>query len=144
MKKEVKIILNHNDESLAPIRKDGDVGFDLKSIEDKSINPGSVELINCGFKMEMPDNFEAQIRPRSGLALKYHVTVLNTPGTVDPSYRGDICVILINQGSETFNIKRGDRIAQMIFNKVELPELKIVSQLTETERGEGGFGSTGI
>ena len=98
----------------------------------------------CGFCLQLPSNFEAQVRPRSGLALKNSITVLNSPGTIDSDYRGEVKVILINHGLKSFSIEKGMRIAQIIFQ--ELPKFKVtkVNKLSETNRGEGGFGSTGL
>ncbi|MFA5559303.1 MAG: dUTP diphosphatase [Methanofastidiosum sp.] len=115
-------------------------------IDDNGIRlfPQERVLIKTGLHIELPENVEAQIRPRSGLALKYGITVLNTPGTVDSDYRGDIGVILINLGNESFVIKKGDRVAQIVFNKVEKFDLQVVDKLSETIRGEDGFNSTGV
>jgi dUTP pyrophosphatase len=101
------------------------------------------QLIPTGLFIELPVGFEAQIRPRSGLALKYGITVLNSPGTVDADYRGEIKVLLINLGTEIFEIKNGDRIAQMVISQHETAEFAFVENLSETDRGEGGYGSTG-
>ena len=109
----------------------------------KFINPGERVLIPTGFALALPSSLEAQIRPRSGLALRNGVTVLNAPGTIDSDYRGEISILLINHGSEPFVIKRGDRIAQMVIAKVAQPYLVEVKNLSETVRGEGGYGSTG-
>ena len=100
-------------------------------------------LIKTGLHIELPKNTEAQIRPRSGLALKYGISIVNSPGTIDEDYRGDIGVILINLGKYPFIIKKGDRIAQLVFQKVEKFDLKVVDELSETMRGEGGYGHTG-
>ena len=100
-------------------------------------------LIKTGLHIELPKNIEAQIRPRSGLALKHGITILNSPGTIDEDYRGDIGVILINLSQKPFIIKKGDRIAQIVFQKVEKFDLEIVDKLSDTVRGEGGFDSTG-
>ena len=108
------------------------------------IKPRGRVAVPCGFKMAMPIGYEAQIRPRSGLGLKHGISMPNAPGTIDADYRGEICVLLINHGDEDFVIRRGDRIAQMVINKVELVEFQQVMDLSESERGEGGFGSTGI
>ena len=105
--------------------------------------PGERKLIPAGIEIEIPKGYEAQVRPRSGLAVKNGVTVLNTPGTVDSDYRGEVKVILINQGEEPFVIKRGDRIAQMIVSPVSRVSWDLVENLDETERGRGGFGHTG-
>ena len=124
----------------------GSSGFDLlAALDDKvSLTPGETKLIPCGFSLQMPLGFEAQVRPRSGIALKNSVTVLNTPGTIDADYRGEICVILINHGKKIFEIDRGMRIAQLIFMKLPEIELDVTQKLDETERGSGGFGSTGV
>ena len=107
------------------------------------ISPGQIKLIPTGIKISMPENFEAQMRPRSGLALKYGITLLNTPGTIDSDYRGEIKLIMINLGAEDFQIHRGDRIAQMIINQIARPNFEIVETLEESERADGGFGHTG-
>jgi dUTP pyrophosphatase len=122
----------------------GSVGFDLHSIVDEVIASGKTALIPTGLAFELPDNYEIQIRPRSGLALKNSVTVLNSPGTVDSDYRGEIKVLLINHGKNDFKIKKNDRIAQAVINKVEIGNFIEVENLEESERGEKGFGSTGI
>ncbi len=106
------------------------------------IKPGKIMLIPTGFKIQLPYGIEAQIRPRSGLALKHGITVLNAPGTIDSDYRGEVGVILINHGQETFIVKHGDRIAQMVFAQVQMRE-PFLGTVEETERGKGGFGSTG-
>lgn len=108
------------------------------------INPGGRVLIPTGLKIALPKGYEAQIRPRSGLALKHGVTVLNTPGTIDADYRGDIGIILINHGMEPFKVYQGDRIAQLIINKIEQVEFEVVNELDDTIRGSGGFGSTNV
>ena len=120
-------------------------GFDLVAAvsEDQILKKNQTVLIPCGFSIEMPENYEAQVRPRSGIALKNSVTVLNSPGTIDADYRGEIGVILINHGTNKFIISRGMRIAQIIF--AELPKVKLeeVKKLKSTKRNTGGFGSTG-
>ena len=123
----------------------GSAGMDLPAaIENTTvINPGERVLIPTGFALALPSSLEAQIRPRSGLALRNGVTVLNAPGTIDSDYRGEISILLINHGSEPFVIKRGDRIAQMVIAKVAQPHLVEVKNLSKTVRGEGGYGSTG-
>ena len=108
------------------------------------IEPGSRELVPTGLAIELPEGFEAQIRPRSGLALKKGVTLVNTPGTIDADYRGEIGVIVINHGAEPFEIVRGDRIAQMIVAPVVQARLVEVDDLSSSDRGAGGFGSTGV
>ena len=121
------------------------VGFDLHAClsENTVLNPGERKLILTGISLEMPDGLEAQIRPRSGLALKNGMTLLNTPGTIDPDYRGEIGVILINLSNSEQVIKNGDRIAQMVFNRIEIPELVETDMLSDTKRDKGGFGHTG-
>lgn len=121
----------------------GDAGVDLYSAEDYLLKPGERILVSTGIKMAIPQGYEAQVRPKSGLALKHGVTVCNTPGTVDSSYRGEVGCIMINLGNEDFKIEKGKKIAQIIFNKVEEAEFEEVDELDETTRGEGGFGSTG-
>lgn len=120
-------------------------GADLRAAVDSDIviEPGEHALIPTGFAMALPDNYEAQVRPRSGLALKHAITVLNTPGTIDADYRGEVGVILMNHGKTAFHIQRGDRIAQMIIAPFVQADFQTVSELSETERGAGGFGSSG-
>ncbi len=120
-------------------------GFDLYAAveEEVVLMPGERKLIPTGFAIAMPAGLEAQIRPRSGLAFKFGITCLNTPGTIDADYRGEIKVLLINLGQEPFAIKRNERIAQMVFQIVPEVELKQVDRLSETVRGAGGFGHTG-
>ena len=124
---------------------EGSAGLDLSAAikKKKIIGPGDRALIPTGFALELSSGFEAQIRPRSGLALKSGVTVLNAPGTVDPDYRGEVSVLLINHGYEPFLIVRGDRIAQMIISKFIQVRLMEVETLSETNRGADGYGSTG-
>lgn len=121
-----------------------DSGVDLFSVENITIQPQCRALVHTGIKMAIPCGYEGQVRPKSGLALKHGISVVNTPGTVDAPYRGEICVILINTDAKTpYEIKVGDKIAQMVFAKVEAAELQEAEDLGSTERGEGGFGSTG-
>jgi dUTP pyrophosphatase len=112
--------------------------------EPVTLLPGERALIPTGIALALPDGCEAQIRPRSGLALKHGVTLVNTPGTIDPDYRGEIGVILINHGADPFTVHPGDRIAQMLFARFERADLVEVEELEETARGEGGFGHTGV
>ena len=121
----------------------GDAGMDLYSSEDAEIAPGDSLLVKTGISIELPEGTEAQVRPRSGLALKSQVTVLNTPGTVDEGYRGEVGVILINHGRSPFKVTEGMRIAQMVIKPVMRVTVQEVEELSETSRGEGGFGSTG-
>ncbi len=121
-------------------------GVDLLSAEasDIILKPGKIKLISTGIKIKIPKGYEGQIRPRSGLALKHGITVLNTPGTIDSDYRGIVKVILINLGEKDFFIQRGDRIAQLVIQKIFFPNFKLVETLDKTKRGEGGFGHSGI
>ena len=110
--------------------------------EPAMLAPGAYAMIPTGLVIAVPSGFEAQVRPRSGLAAKHGITVLNSPGTVDADYRGEVCVLLINHGSEPFTIRRGERIAQMVIAPVVKAELAVAASLTSTARGSGGFGST--
>lgn len=121
----------------------GDAGMDLFSIEDKIVKSGETTLIHTGIKIELPQNTEAQIRPRSGLALKNSITVLNTPGTIDEGYRGEIGVILINHGKQDFKVEKHMKIAQMVVKPILRVNVIEVDELSNSERAEGGFGSTG-
>ncbi|HEX3073977.1 MAG TPA: dUTP diphosphatase [Ignavibacteriales bacterium] len=122
----------------------GDAGLDLYSIERKTIQPGESTSIRTGIMIQLPPNTEAQVRPRSGLALNYAVTVLNSPGTIDHGYRGEVKVILINHGKAPFEVEEGMKIAQLVIQSVLTVDVTAVDELSETRRGEGGFGSTGI
>ena len=121
----------------------GDAGLDLHACEDVALDPGVACLVSTGVAIELPEATEAQVRPRSGLALKHSVTVLNTPGTIDEGYRGEVGVVLINHGATTFHVTRGMRIAQLVVQKRWTVEVVEVDGLTDTTRGTGGFGSTG-
>ena len=125
---------------------EGSSGMDLTANVNKvvEIQPGKSEIITTGLALSIPKNYEIQIRPRSGLAAKNQISVLNTPGTIDEDYRGEIKVILINLGEKKFKIEKGLRIAQMVLCPVIKAELEEVDELDETKRGSGGFGSTGI
>lgn len=125
---------------------EGSSGMDIHAFVEKSliIKPGEWKLIPTGFAIQIPSGYEIQVRPRSGLALKYGVTVLNAPGTIDSDYRGEIAIILINHSKIDFTVKQGDRIAQLIVQKVAKLEIDQSLQLEGSERGSGGFGSTGI
>ncbi len=124
---------------------DGAAGMDLKANLQEGIilNPGERKLVETGLFIELPKGYEAQIRARSGLAIKHGITLINSVGTIDSDYRGEIKVPLVNLGNEPFEIKDGERIAQMIIAKYENIDWKVVDSLTETERGKGGFGHTG-
>ncbi len=124
----------------------GSAGLDLCAALDEpiSILPGEIKFIKTGIKISLPEGFEAQIRPRSGLALKNGISLVNTPGTIDSDYRGEIGLIMINFGQQAFVVKRGERIAQMVFNQIIKGDLIKVACLDETERSSGGFGHTGV
>ena len=122
---------------------DGAAGMDVVAAEDVTTAPGARHAVATGLAVAIPPGFEIQVRPRSGLALKHGITVPNTPGTVDSDYRGEVKVILINHGATPFEIRRGDRIAQLVIAPVLRATWLKVDELDETDRGEGGFGSTG-
>ncbi len=121
----------------------GSAGMDLCAAEDAEIAPGGRVLVATGFRVAVPHGYELQLRPRSGLALKHGISLPNTPATIDSDYRGELKVIMINHGTETFRISRGDRIAQALVQRVEPVVLREVAELPDSSRGEGGFGSTG-
>ncbi len=119
-------------------------GYDVRSADASVVlRPGEIRLVNTGLLMELPEGVECQVRPRSGLALKYGVTLPNSPGTIDPDYRGELRVIMQNLGSEVVTLERGERIAQLVFARFETPQVVEVERLSDTDRGTGGFGSTG-
>jgi dUTP pyrophosphatase len=122
---------------------EGAAGLDIVAAEDVTLMPGARHAVATGFAIAIPEGFEVQVRPRSGLALKHGITCLNTPGTIDHDYRGEVKVILANLGSEPFEVRRGERIAQLIPAPVLKAQFREVERLSETSRGAGGFGSTG-
>jgi dUTP pyrophosphatase len=133
-----------SDEAIIPdYQSEEAAGFDLHSIDDVIIKPGERKLIGTGLAFEIEKGYEIQIRPRSGLAYKHGITVLNTPGTIDSDYRGEIKVLLINLSDEEFKIKKGERIAQAVVAPVIQAKIVEVDDLNDTKRGSGGFGSTG-
>ena len=141
----IKIHMDNGCEDLFPRKAhEDDAAFDLRSRIDTVISSGKIMLVPTGVFMELPVGYEAQVRPRSGLALKHGITVLNTPGTIDAGYRGEVGVILINAGENDFAIARGDRIAQMVVQQLTDVQLVSAEALSETARGAGGFGSTGV
>jgi len=121
-----------------------DAGMDMRSVEALTLAPGARALVHTGLVMLLPPAYEAQVRPRSGLALKNGVTVLNTPGTIDSGYRGEVGVILANFGAESFEVKPGDKVAQIVVAPVTRAEIVETDEVDETDRGAGGFGSTGV
>lgn len=122
----------------------GSAGYDLVSTEARTLAPGDIALIPTGISVQIPRGYEGQVRPRSGLAVKHGVTILNAPGTIDADYRGQIGVILINHGRRYFRVCEGMRIAQLVIAKVETADFELVESLDPTDRGKGGFGSTGV
>ena len=119
-------------------------GYDIRSAETKVVlDPGEIRLISTGLIMELPEGMECQVRPRSGLALNYGITLPNSPGTIDPDYRGEVKIIIQNLGSEQVTLIRGERVAQLVFSLFQSPEVAEVEELSNTDRGESGFGSTG-
>lgn len=143
---EIKItILKHGPKTIPSYATEGSAGIDIQAAIYKSINlkAGERILIPTGFKVEIPANYEIQIRPRSGLAIKYGISVLNSPGTIDSDYRGEVGVILINHGNTNFKINPLDRIAQMVVTKIVKVNIITEGNLSETMRGARGFGSTG-
>jgi dUTP pyrophosphatase len=119
-------------------------GYDVRSAEsDLDLKPGEIRAVSTGLIMELPFGVECQVRPRSGLAARFGITLPNSPGTIDPDYRGELKVLLQNTGTETVPIRRGERIAQLVFARFEAPEVVETDGLSETDRGDGGFGSTG-
>jgi dUTP pyrophosphatase len=142
---KIKIKKNFSDVITPKYETTGSSGMDIAAYteQDVIINPGDNALIPTGFSLSIPQGYEVQIRPRSGLAAKKKITVLNTPGTIDADYRGEIKVILINLGKEKFSVKKGERIAQMVVSPVIQAQLEEVLELSVTDRGAGGFGSTG-
>lgn len=143
---ELKVKLLKSNSHTPTYQTSQSAGLDLCACldEDIVIQPGEIKMIPTGISIELPDGYEAQIRPRSGIASKYGITLVNTPGTIDPDYRGEIIIPLINLGKEPFVIKNGMRIAQMVIVRFERVEIKVVDELTPTQRGDGGFGSTGL
>jgi len=143
----IKILIKRlsKEVSLPKYETSGSSGMDLSANIDNNINiePGETAVIPTGLALSIPSGFEVQIRPRSGLAAKKNISVLNTPGTIDSDYRGEIKVILINLGQDSFKVEKGLRIAQMVVCPVVQAQLKEVNDLSDTVRGEGGFGSTG-
>jgi dUTP pyrophosphatase len=141
---KVKIV-NRSNNPMPEYATEGSAGMDLRANLENPVTLQSLEraLIPTGIFIQLPDGYEAQIRPRSGLAIKHGITLVNTPGTIDSDYTGEIKIIMINLSAEPFTIQSGERIAQMVIAKYEKAEWEIVEELTETQRGSGGFGSTG-
>ncbi len=146
LKVQIKILPHGAGLPLPKYMSDHAAGMDLyAAVNPEMVIPaGEWKLVPTGISIALPEGYEAQVRPRSGLALKQGVSILNTPGTVDADYRGEVGVILMNHSKENLVIRRGDRIAQMIINKIERIEFEEVPELPESDRGPGGFGSTGV
>ena len=140
---KVKILKTDKDLPTPKYAHEGDAGMDLYSAEELVLRPGEHKLVQTGIRIAVPAGYEMQVRPRSGLAAKHGISVVNAPGTIDSQYRGPVGVILINHGKNDFEIKKGDRIAQIVLNKFETIDFHEVEELDDTQRGEGGFGSTG-
>jgi dUTP pyrophosphatase len=136
-------VINKSDNDLPSYETIGSAGCDVRSNHDATINPGHKLLVKTGLYVEIPIGYEIQVRPRSGLAFSKGITVLNSPGTIDADYRGEIGVILINHGDEQVILDKGERIGQLVLNKVEQINWESVLVLSDTTRGSGGFGSTG-
>ena len=134
----------HPDATLPSYAHASDAGMDVRSVEDVTVPAKGRVLVHTGLVMLLPPMYEAQVRPRSGLALKHGITVLNTPGTIDAGYRGEVGVILANFGDGDFEVKKGDKVAQIVVAPVVKAEIEEASEIDETDRGAGGFGSTGV
>jgi dUTP pyrophosphatase len=132
------------DATLPSYKTEGSAGLDLSCSEDFELEPLERKLIGTGIRIEVPQGFEAQVRPRSGLAIKQGVTMVNSPGTIDSDYRGEVKLIMVNLSQQKVSFKKGDRVAQLVICPVARVELEVVESLDETGRGEGGFGSTGV
>jgi len=143
---KVKRVGNNTDLPLPSYQSDGSSGLDLCAAVNKelTLQPGDIKLIPTGLSISLPEGYEAQIRPRSGLALRYGLGFVNAPGTIDADYRGEIGVIAINWGKQPLTIKRGERIAQMVIHTVSRAIVEEVNELDTTSRGEGGFGHSGV
>ena len=143
---KVKCLHDFEDIPLPVYESQGSSGMDIRAAvkEDVLVNPGEIKFVHTGLAVSVPLGYEAQIRPRSGLALHHGIGMVNSPGTIDSDYRGEIGIIMINWGTEPFVIKSGDRIAQMVFSRVYRADLVEVNDLDATSRGDGGFGHTGI
>ena len=140
---DLKVKFISKDAVLPRYAHEGDAGLDLFSVENLTIAPNECKLVKTGIIIELPENTEAQIRPRSGLALKHQITLLNTPGTIDYGYRGEVGIIMKNFGRKTFEVRKGMKIAQMVIKPVYKVDVIKVEELSSTGRGSGGFGSTG-
>ncbi|MEZ5175976.1 MAG: dUTP diphosphatase [Acidimicrobiia bacterium] len=141
---KIPVVRLHPRIPIPTIAHPGDAGADLAAAEDATIEPGAVALVGTGLRLGIPRGYAGFVLPRSGLATRHGVTVVNAPGLIDAGYRGELRVGLINHGNAPFRVARGDRIAQLVIMAIEAPEFVEVASLDDTPRGEGGFGSTGI
>ncbi len=141
---QLKVKKIHEDAKIPAYAHEGDSGMDLYSVEETILQPGETKLVKTGLQIAVPKGFEAQVRPKSGLAAKFGVTVLNTPGTIDSGYRGEVMVILVNHGKEKYKVEKWKKIAQMVIAKVEEAKIEVVEDLDDTTRKDGGFCSTGL
>jgi dUTP pyrophosphatase len=141
---KVKVLRTDPAAQLPAYAHPDDAGMDVRSVEEVTLAPGARALVRTGLVLELPSGAEAQVRPRSGLALKHGVTVLNAPGTIDAGYRGEVGVILVNLGTEPFVVEKGMKVAQLVVAPVTQAEVVEVSAVDATDRGAGGFGSTGV
>jgi len=140
----LKVKKIHSDAIIPKYAHMGDSGMDLYSVEEIILKPGEIKTVKTGLKLSMPNGFEVQVRPKSGLAAKFGISVLNSPGTVDSGYRGELMVIMINHGEKEYRVEKGKKIAQMVVARVEEASVEEVEELDESSRSEGGFGSTGL
>lgn len=140
---KLKVIKLTKDALLPEYAHPGDAGLDLFAVENVEIPPSEIRIVKTGIAIELPPHTEGQVRPRSGLAAKYGLSVLNSPGTIDESYRGEVCVIMINHGKHSFTVERGMRIAQLVVSPVIKVKVQEASELSKTLRGKKGLGSSG-
>lgn len=140
---KIKIQKIHKDAVIPSYATPGDSGMDLHTVEEIVLEPMHRAMVPTGLKIALPHGYESQIRPKSGLAIKQGISIVNTPGTIDAEYRGEYMVLLINYGSKTVKIEKGQKIAQLMIKKIEQAKIQVVDTLDKTRRGSGGFGSTG-
>lgn len=141
---KIKVKKLRDDAIIPRYAHEGDAGMDVYSVENATIGPGEISLIPTGLSFELPRGIEIQVRPKSGLAIKYGITVTNSPGTLDSGYRGELKVVLQNEGKRKYEVRKGEKVAQIVLARYEEAEFEEVGELAETSRGAGGFGSTGL
>ena len=139
----IKIKKLHSEAITPKYAHQGDAGMDIYSVEELIIPSKERGLVKTGLSFEIPEGYEIQVRPKSGLALNHGLTILNTPGTIDSGYRGEICVIIFNSSAKDYQVKKSEKIAQIVLKKVESMDIEEVNELSDSSRGQGGFGSTG-